>query len=624
MKTAVFHKKNIACAIALVVLASVFCVAFLPAGVANATSWGGTDTSSLWYYKSDFLDVDGAKAIVNGWNLSGVTSPITIAVIDTGIDVSHELFNGVISTNKDGNILGYNAYTGVGDDGRVDISDQSDKHGSEVAGVIAMLIHEFGLEDYIKIYPIKANTDKDKSFTLANLTKAINWAVDNAHADVINMSLGMLQKTYDSNTITARTAFEFAIEKASSSAVLVAAAGNKQDGDTTRNNAFYPASLSGVVSVGNQGKDGKLYSTSYYHSTTDICAPGTDIYTSNGYGSASKYKSDATGTSLSSAIVSFASALLKLRSVSEGRADSAPTLAKMLCAFSYPNTVSQDKLSYSALNLKTIVDNATSLGDINLNYQSPTTMSLVQNGEYGEEDYSNIVYMRADSITPIDFYVRISPIGEVDPEIENSIEWSVDRIKGVNDHSVVETISLGKGKSARFVPSGGGDYVVRAKLPYYGFETYEQVHVEYGKYYVGEVRVTYADNALDGVDNAPSSGKSYAKNEVEFALTGVEYLNPYTKTEWYVNGELVGEGSTFTFKPSKAGTYYITARYGDNSMVDLEYKFTLEVKSFILRPLDLSMLIIGCAIAIAVITVVTVVLVRKKKTIKHEKTNIEE
>lgn len=54
-----------------------------------------------------------------------------------------------------------------------------------------MLIREFGLENYIKIYPIKANDLKADTFKLTSLTSALNWAVNNAKADVVNMSLGL-------------------------------------------------------------------------------------------------------------------------------------------------------------------------------------------------------------------------------------------------------------------------------------------------------------------------------------------------------------------------------------------------------------------------------------------------
>jgi len=618
MKLTLAKKRIIAIIALLVLMASVLSAVLIPTtSVAYATSWGGKDTADLPYYKDGFLDVQGAKAVVDTWDLSSVDKPIVIAVIDTGIDTAHVLFDGVLAKNAKGEILGYNT-SKVNPDGSVDISDNSTKHGSEVAGAIAMLIKEFGLENYIKIYPIKADSGSN-NFTLASLTKAVEWATNNAKADVVNMSLGFLPKGYNENGKSARNAFELAISKASESSVVVAAAGNKQTSSDVRNQAFYPASLPNVISVANQGTDGNLYSSSFYHDTTDICAPGQDIYTSKGYDGVRKISmyGTPTGTSLSAASVSFASALLKLRCKVQSRDVDSRTIARLVCKMNYPKTVSISATStapaytYPALNLLTVV--STNLDEVNLGYQTPTEMTLVHNGELGSGDYTDLIYMRADAITPVDFDVQIAPLGAVDPVVENSVEWVVQKIKDADDTTVLEEYSLGKGKSATFVAQGGGDYIVKAKLPYYNLETSQQIHVEYGKYYVGEVRVTLANRAGEDVSSAPSSATLYTTETTSFALTGVKYLDPNTETKWYVNGEYVASGATFDFTPKKAGTYYITARFGDNSIVDFQYKFTATVKPFILRPLDLSMLIVGLTIALAAIITVVVIVVKKRK-----------
>lgn len=615
MKLTLAKKRIIAIIAVLVLLTSVLSAVLIPApSVAYATSWGGKDTADLPYYKDGFLDVQGAKAVVDTWDLSRIDKPVVIAVIDTGIDTAHELFDGVLVKNDKGEVLGYNT-NGVNSDGSVDISDNSTKHGSEIAGVIAMLIKELGLENYIKIYPIKADKGDD-NFTIASLTKAVEWAQSNAKADVINMSLGFPQKNYSQNGAELRNAFEVAVSKASETSVVVAAAGNRQSSTDSRNQAFYPASLPNVISVANQGTDGNLYSSSFYHDTTDICSPGQDIYTSKGYVGASAY-GNATGTSLSAGSVSFASALLKLRCKVQARDADARTIARLVCKMTYPKTVSVSATSTSsaytfpALNLMTVA--STDLDDVNLGYLTPSEMTLVHNGALGNGDYTDMVYMRADAITPVEMYVQLAPLGAVDPAIENSVEWVAQKIKNVDDTTVIEEYSLGKGKSVTFVAPGGGDYIVRAKLPYYNLETYQQVHVEYGKYYVGEVRVTLADRAGEDVSSAPSSATLYTTETTTFALTGVKYLDPTTETKWYVNGEYVASGAIFYFTPKKAGTYYITARFGDNSIVDFQYKFTATVKPFILRPLDLSMLIIGLTIALAAIITVVVIVVTKGK-----------
>ena len=608
MNSNALKNKTFIFALVAVLVASVFCVSFTPS-VADAASWGGVDASELWYYQPDFLDVANAKQAVSGWDKSKVTKPVVIAVIDTGIDASHELFSGVLVKNANGDILGYNAYSGADAQGNVNISDTAQKHGSGVAGNIAMLIKEFGLEDYIKIYPIKANTADKDTFDFSVLAKALDWAVDKAGANVVNMSLGRSKKDYDTLSKTVQSAFEVAIAKANTKSVVVAAAGNEAKPDTNPKDIFYPAGLDGVVSVMNQGKDGNLYSKSNYGLSYSLCAPGESVYTANGYAANTSLYHETGGTSIAASMVSFATALLQLRMQIEGRAFDAPTLAKTVKAFNV-KTVKKGDMTLRALDLNTIA--AGNLDDINYNYQTPTALSLVHDGTLGSGDNAGSVTMRADGITPVNFYAKVSPSGKVDPDVEKSVEWQVLRVKG-DEESVVEDLGVvARGTSFSFIAPGGGDFLVKASIPLYNVQTSQKVHVEFGDYYVGEVRVTLASNADESADVAPSTAVLYTNHTTTFALTGVKYLDPTVETKWFVNGEYAASGATFVFKPKKSGTYFITAQYGDNAKVDFAYKFTAQVKPFILRPLDLSMLILGLTIVVGGVVVAAVLITKKK------------
>lgn len=622
MKGLSCKKTIIALLLVALVATSVFAV-FAPSRTAEALTWGGKDSSELWYYGKDYLDVESAKEVVKTWNLSKVSKPIVIAVIDTGIDARHELFaddeNGVsvLAKNDKGEILGYNAYSGADENGNVDISDASSKHGSAVAGNIAMLIREFGLENCIKIYPIKASTEKESTFKLASLSRALDWAVDNAKADVVNMSLGLtggdIETLIKSKQLTQdeANAFEVAVENARRSAVISAAAGNNKKSDQNASDLFYPAAYSGVVSAMNQYKS-ELYSTSNFGSTYTLCAPGFGIYTSKGYQSSKPVYGTEQGTSMSASFVSFAAALLKLRCEIEGRNVDSVTLAKLVESM-MTKTLKKNDVEYKVLDLNAIV--TTDLDDVKLNYEQPKSIAIKHNGKVGEGDYAGMVYMRADNAYELTFYAQINPVGKVDPDVENALEWTVQQIASADDDTPVsEAVSIGKGTSVKYTPTRGGDFVVKAKIPGYSATQSIQIHIEYGIYYVGEVRVTLADNAQKDVSEAPSSATIYTRETTRFALTGVKYLNPDVETKWYVNGEYVSSGEVFEFTPKKAGTYYITARYGDNAMVDFQYKFTANVKSAVLRPLDLSFLIIGLVAAVAIVVTVTVFAVRKKKT----------
>lgn len=621
-----FCKKTMAIVLLVAILsASVFAMIFSPSSVADAFSWGGKDFESLWYYGADYLDIAAAKDIVAKWDKSKIAKPVVIAVVDTGIDAKHELFaddkNGVsvLSKNAKGDILGYNSLSGADSEGNVDISDATSKHGSAVAGSIAMLIREFGLENYIKIYPIKANNQKEDTFKLTSLTGALDWAVNNANADIVNMSLGLTAedianlKKDKKLTETEESAFATAVENARRKSVVVAAAGNKKS-DQNANDLFYPAAYPGVVSVMNQYKN-ELYSTSNFGATYTLCAPGYGIWTSKGYQTASTYGTEQ-GTSMSATFASFATALLKLRCQIEGKDTDSVKLAKTVSAL-LTKTLAKNDLTFRCLDFKSIASG--DIDSIKFDYETPKSVAIRHNGTLGTGDYAGMIYMRADSASPIEFLAQVNPVGKVDPDIENTLEWSVTRIKSADDDTAVsDPTKIGSGTSTVYMPTRGGDFVITAKIPGYAVVQTVQIHVEYGNYYVGEVRVTLANEAQKDVSDAPSSATLYSTETTRFALTGVKYLNPDVETKWYVNGKYVASGETFDFTPKKAGTYYITAKYGDNAPVDYQYKFTANVKSFIARPFDLSMLVVGLVLIVAAVTTVTVISVRKKKAQKSD------
>lgn len=596
--------KKITISLLLVAIIAAGFLCAMPCDVASAYSYGGQDASSLWYYSEDFLDVENAKTVVEGWDLSSVSQPIVIAVIDTGINANNNLFKDVLATNEDGDILGYNS-TSEPVDGKVNITDDSaDRHGTGVAGTIAMLIKEFGLEDYIKIYPIKANNkDNANEFGISSLTKAVEWAVNNASADVINMSLGFTSENYNKKSLDEKNAFETAIESARRQAVVVAAAGNKDAKNSLNDEGYTPAALPGVIGVMNQTSSNTLAEKSYSGENYTLCAPGYNIYTLGEGG----YKT-VSGTSQSSAIVSFATALLKLRLTVEDKANDAVTLANII------SNISQNKLSnsnYYAIDLFSVV----SLDTDNLvNYKKPTAIEIVCDGALGTGDYANSIYMRADATEEITLVARVLPIGETDPDLESGIEWYITKCNEDGEQIGAEQL-LGKGASIKYLPTEGGYYEIVATHPSYDIVSQKQlVYIEFGTYYVGEVRVTLAKNANDDVDVAPSNATVYTNEVTRFALTGMQYLDKDVETKWFVNGQYVASGNTFDFKPTKSGTYYITAQYGDNYKVDLQFKFTAEVKSVVTKPLYLSLLIAGIAIVCGGAVLLGVKISRKKKT----------
>ena len=136
-------KSKIALIIVLAMVVTLFSMMGV-SGVAYANTYGDVDTNNNWYYNSANLYIDGAKSVIQGWDLANKpelkTNPVVIAVVDTGCTLVHEVFNGVLLENTEG-VVAYNAYNKSNN-----VEDNSlDKHGTSMMGTMAMIIKDLGL-----------------------------------------------------------------------------------------------------------------------------------------------------------------------------------------------------------------------------------------------------------------------------------------------------------------------------------------------------------------------------------------------------------------------------------------------------------------------------------------------
>lgn len=249
-------------------------------------------------------------------------SPVIVAVIDTGVDYTHPLFQNALWENTaeakgekgiddDGNgyiddVYGVNTYADTGEP-MDDSVGSIQGHGTHVAGSV-LLTAGVTLQENpykIQIMSLKAG-DKYGNFSYQNVAEAIYYAVDNG-ASVINMSL--------SNT-RYPAVLEEAILYARKSAIIVSSAGNKgvptSDSGYSEGTDYYPAGNPYVVGVMSYNKYHSLSYFSnwdfkkYFGAEYEIVAPGENIYSCYYYG---QYKSS-NGTSMASGIVSGCAALL--------------------------------------------------------------------------------------------------------------------------------------------------------------------------------------------------------------------------------------------------------------------------------------------------------------------------
>ena len=239
--------------------------------------WGLKDISGVnaWDYGQSYLNTTQA-------------TPVKIAILDTGVDSSHEDL-----ANRIG--LGYNALTGS------DLSedDSVNSHGTHVAGIAAAVTgNETGIAGTAGNYPIEIMPvkvlDSAGVGSMLSVAQGIDWAV--AHgAKVINLSLGARLPDYP------QTLAKAVKDAQDAGVVVVAAAGN--EGRSIE--GFYPACLPGVISVGASGFDHKPATFSNYQTT--LYAPGVKIHSTlknNTYG-------EMNGTSAAAPFVSGTAALLR-------------------------------------------------------------------------------------------------------------------------------------------------------------------------------------------------------------------------------------------------------------------------------------------------------------------------
>ncbi|MDO4749481.1 MAG: S8 family serine peptidase [Eubacteriales bacterium] len=242
------------------------------------------ETNDTYYSEQWNILSLGMEAV---WERGLTGSGVTVAIVDSGLNVDHEEFEDV-------NILpGYNAM-----DKSRNVTD-SNGHGSFVAGIIASGHNNgkgiAGLADGVTIAPIKCFSwmeETDIRFVL----RAIYAAVDEYHSDVINLSLGM-----EEDLRSVREAISYAVN---SGAIVISAVGNEGGAAL-----MYPAAYDNVIGVGSVGRSGKLSDYSERNNSVFVTAPGENIISItydeiNGY----KYGS---GTSFSAPHVTALAALAR-------------------------------------------------------------------------------------------------------------------------------------------------------------------------------------------------------------------------------------------------------------------------------------------------------------------------
>jgi len=178
---------------------------------------------------------------------------VKVAILDTGIDVSHPDLKANIRGTKNIKFPGWEAGDGNG-------------HGTHVAGIIAALNNNFGVVGVApraEIYAVKIFNRRGNGY-ISEIIAGLDWALQNK-MQVVNMSFG---------TTRPSQALEEAVRRCvQAGMVLVAAAGN----EGKENSVMYPARYPGVIAVSAIDRKNNLASFSSRGPEVTVAAPGVDI-----------------------------------------------------------------------------------------------------------------------------------------------------------------------------------------------------------------------------------------------------------------------------------------------------------------------------------------------------------
>lgn len=186
---------------------------------------------------------------------------VTVAVIDTGIDLQHPAFQGTLSDPSTWRDF-YSGDASPQEEGTAGKGGYG--HGTNVAGIVLQIAPK------AKIMPLRV-LGPDGSGDALMVAQAIEWAAEKG-AQVINLSLGTAENS---------ELIQNAIEKVTAQGVLVtSSAGNSNLDRITypAANATQAGSGDYFLSVGSVDVSDVKSSFSNYASTLEIVAPGENVY----------------------------------------------------------------------------------------------------------------------------------------------------------------------------------------------------------------------------------------------------------------------------------------------------------------------------------------------------------
>lgn len=583
----------------LALIAGVFSCGFFTNDVAYAAVLPDA-VSNQWFDGEDYNNFGGTLQAINkikdglstAEKADFKNNPVLVAVIDTGINASHELFDGVLCDEG----LWYNAITHK--NGRDYINDTCNNgnligHGTHVAGIVAQEIKKYGLEDYIKILPVKAGDSKG-SFDSVAVVDAISYVKDLATQGktiVINMSLTKMIRSSDTSSWGKNGAIDVIIQSAVREGVIVcAAAGNR--GINSSQTLGSPACLENVIGVMNYEEGLNPAKKSNYGAAYDIAAPGQNIKSASKDGNNNYNTKD--GTSMATPFVSFAAAVLEIRFNRKSATvydvmTSTPAVATG--TISYGNGVyTAKKLNLSAFvdfkhikEIKVFTEDE-SLDALNQNISSPKKVVA----------FAKLRYFDEEGFAP-----------ETDVAYK-SIKMYVVKAGKNGTLSGGEVIYSVNGARIEFTPTEPGTYFIYAANSAYINDTSEII----------TVKVNYVQTVEDAQLSVVGDAVVRAESTVVYKLDNAYMLDPELVIVWDIydeNGRRVDTkiGTEISFTPETKGEYTIICSVGGKTIAG--YKVNVKASEKTVRAVSGGVTSAVAFSAVAAVLIIVIVKMLKRR-----------
>lgn len=456
------------------------------------------------------------------WNIAKGDTNTIIGITDTGTEPTHPDLKGNIKHNYadpidgidndgDGYIDNFSGWDlGVNDN---DPTWQSNVHGVHVSGIASASTDNVtgvaGVGFRCKFLPVKI---ADANGALVAAYEGIQYAADHG-CKVINCSWGSTGGgQYGQDIVTYAT-----INK---DVLVVVAAGN--DG---ADELFYPAAYQYALSVANTTQSDTKNSSSNYGYFIDVCAPGSNIWSTWAGGT---YNGAQSGTSMASPCVAGAAGIVRSFNPAYTALQAGERL-RVTCdnIYSVPgNSSLQNKLGKGRINLFRAVND-------------PNTPSVVYENILAK-DHNDSLFLSGDTIFITGLFTNyLAPTGALTATL-SSLSAQAVAINGTCSPGVIGTMASISNTSTPFKFKLTGSFAPNAAIDF-------RLDMSDGSYSTSQFFTMYVDPDYiniainDIATTATSKGKIGFNQDNQIQGLGFKYMG---NDMMYDGGLMIGADST--------------------------------------------------------------------------------